>query len=321
MKRLLSLALSMVMVLGLFAGLAGSASADGEIGQIFNRYLTGDKIEEFFDGESLKHGYVGKTNDAYVQYDIYHVDQEKLKELQNDTSVLEQNELFQKLRERYPDFNLNGQPTFFIGANTTGMMWYSANENPLVWKKDFAAMQDFGLNFLRILHFSPFAQHPVKFRWNSQALLEQAPYTQYQTDAIVQLAQEHQIMPFLSLHDWIGLDLSQADLDAQKTWNKFWVNRYKDIPGMFYDIQNEPTTSLGNTEVLMPLFKEFLAQQYGSVENAQKVWKASGADTELVLSSNTKNWHPATNSTARTIRISSTSITMERSRTCGPSSR
>ena len=75
MKRLLSLALSLVMVLGLFAGLAGSASADGEIGQIFNRYLTGDKIEEFFDGESLKHGYVGKTNDAYVQYDIYHVDQ------------------------------------------------------------------------------------------------------------------------------------------------------------------------------------------------------------------------------------------------------
>ena len=62
MKRLLSLALSLVLVLGLFAGLAGSASADGEIGQIFNRYLTGDKIEEFFDGESLKHGYVGRRS-------------------------------------------------------------------------------------------------------------------------------------------------------------------------------------------------------------------------------------------------------------------
>ena len=59
---------------------------------------------------------------------------------------------------------------------------------------------------------------------------------------------------------------------------------------MFYDIQNEPTTGLGNTEVLMPLFKEFLTKQYGSVENAQKAWKESGADTELVLSSNTKNW-------------------------------
>ncbi len=212
--------------------------------------------------------------------------------MENGISVWSQEALAKGLKFEFKDnyFNLNGQPTFFIGANTTGMMWYSANENPLVWKKDFAAMQDFGLNFLRILHFSPFAQHPVKFRWNSQALLEQAPYTQYQTDAIVQLAQEHQIMPFLSLHDWIGLDLSQADLDAQKTWNQFWVNRYKDIPGMFYDIQNEPTTSLGNTEVLMPLFKEFLAQQYGSVENAQKAWKESGADTELVLSSNTKNW-------------------------------
>ena len=109
MKRLLSLALSLVLVLGLFAGLAGSASADGEIGQLFDRYLTGEKIDELFEGESLKHGYVGKTNDAYVQYDIYHVDQEKVRALQNDTSVLEQNELFKQLRERYPDFNVNGQ--------------------------------------------------------------------------------------------------------------------------------------------------------------------------------------------------------------------
>ncbi len=212
--------------------------------------------------------------------------------MENGISVWSQDALAKGLAFELKDnyFNLNGQPTFFIGANTTGMMWYSANENPLVWKKDFAAMRDFGLNFLRILHFSPFAHLPVNFRWNSQALLEQPPYTQSQTDAIVQLAQEHQIMPFLSLHDWIGLDLSQADLDAQKTWNKFWVSRYKDVPGMFYDIQNEPTTGLGNTEVLMPLFKDFLTQQYGSVENAQQAWKESGADTELTLSVKPKNW-------------------------------
>ena len=212
--------------------------------------------------------------------------------LENGISVWSQDALSKGLKFELKNnyFNLNGQPTFFIGANTTGMMWYSANENPLVWKKDFAAMQDYGLNFLRILHFSPFAHLPVNFRWNSQALLEQPPYTQYQTDAIVQLAQEHQIMPFLSLHDWIGLDLSQSDLDAQKTWNKFWVNRYKDVPGMFYDIQNEPTTGLGNTEALMPLFKEFLVKEYGSVENAQQAWMESGADTELTLSAKAKNW-------------------------------
>ncbi len=108
-KRMLSLALTLVLVLGLFAGLAAPASADGEIGQIFDRYLTGDKIDELFTGDVVKHGYCGKNNPGYVQYDIYRVDSEKLKELKADTSVLEQNELFQRLRERYPDFNLNGQ--------------------------------------------------------------------------------------------------------------------------------------------------------------------------------------------------------------------
>ena len=67
--------------------------------------------------------------------------------LENGVSVWSQASLAKGLKFELKDnyFNLNGQPTFFIGANTTGMMWYSANENPLVWKKDFAAMQDYGL--------------------------------------------------------------------------------------------------------------------------------------------------------------------------------
>lgn len=108
MKRLLSLALCLVLVLGLFAGLAGNASADGEIGQLFDRYLTGDKIDELFTGDVVKSGTCGKNNPGEVRYTIYRVDTEKLRALQNDTSVLEQNELFQKLRERYPDFNVDG---------------------------------------------------------------------------------------------------------------------------------------------------------------------------------------------------------------------
>ena len=110
MKRLLSLALSLVLVLGLFAGLAGSASADGEIGQLFNRYLTGEKIDELFTGEVVKHGLVGKTNPGYVQYDIYRVDPDKVNSLKADTSVIEQNALYEQLRNRFPnDFNFNGQ--------------------------------------------------------------------------------------------------------------------------------------------------------------------------------------------------------------------
>ena len=44
MKRLLSLALSLVLVLGLFAGLSLPASADGEIGQIFAGALNAGRL-------------------------------------------------------------------------------------------------------------------------------------------------------------------------------------------------------------------------------------------------------------------------------------
>ena len=112
MKRLLSLALSLVMVLGLFAGLAGSASADDEIGQIFGRYLTGDKIDELFSGDAVKtkSNYIGKNNPNYVRYEIYRVDKEKLQALKTDTSIKVQNDFFERLRGQFSDdFNIDGQ--------------------------------------------------------------------------------------------------------------------------------------------------------------------------------------------------------------------
>ena len=114
MKRLLSLALSLVLVLSLFAGFAGSVRADGEVGQFFDRYLTGDKIDELFDEENVvQSGSCGKTVDdiprANVLYKIYKIDREKLNELKSEANSVEQSDLFKKLRERYPDFNVNGE--------------------------------------------------------------------------------------------------------------------------------------------------------------------------------------------------------------------
>ncbi len=193
-----------------------------------------------------------------------------------------------KLKDNY--FDINGKPTFFTGANTTGMMWFSHNENPLVWKKDFQAMRDFGINFLRILHFSPFSRRPVDFKYSSKLLDQQPELTRRQTDAIVQIAQQNQVAIFLSLHDWIPLDISDEDLEYQANWNKFWVGRYKEVPGIFYDVQNEPSTSLGNAEVLMPLLKKFLAERYGSVEAAQSAWQASGSEPTLDFKLTAKGW-------------------------------
>ena len=110
-RRALSLFLTLVMIVSLFAGLGASASAvtNDEIGQLFDRYLTGDKIDSFFTGNPVQSGYCEAAGTSPVAYQIYRVDPNKVRELQADSSIVEQNQYFQKLRERFPDFRVDGQ--------------------------------------------------------------------------------------------------------------------------------------------------------------------------------------------------------------------
>lgn len=193
------------------------------------------------------------------------------------------------LRDNY--FAFNGRPLFFGGANTTGMMWYSDNEDPLVWRRDFERMGDFAMNTLRILHFSPFCNptNPAA-RGSSLELAERPEKLRRQTDAMVQLAQPNQVSLFLTLHDWYPLDLSETELKAQQAWNRFWAERYRTFPGMLYDIQNEPGTPLNNAAVLRPLYEQWLAGKYGSLPAALAAWQASGAKPEIDFGAKAAGW-------------------------------
>jgi len=125
-------------------------------------------------------------------------------------------------------------------------MWYSEHEDPLVWERDFAKMQAHGIRMLRILHFSPFASDDPP-RWKKDGVLglkNRPKKLLRQTDAIVQLAQKHGVAIFLTLHDWMPVELSDAELAAQRDWNRFWAARYHDVPGILYDVQNEPSVQL-----------------------------------------------------------------------------
>ena len=139
--------------------------------------------------------------------------------------------------------SIDGRRRFFGGMNTTGMMWYSQNEDPLVWARDFGDMADYGMKFLRILHFSPFAKadHPEQVDKSPFSLTLPPPEkTCRQTDAIVQLANYSNVSVMLALHDWIPWELEEDELAAEAKWDAYWVDRYKAWPGLFYDIQNEP---------------------------------------------------------------------------------
>lgn len=110
---------------------------------------------------------------------------------------------------------INGEPALLIGTNQTGMMFFSANENPAVWERDFRLMAQHNIRILRILHFSPFAKDGYKGVGQHSSLdLRGLPpkRLQRQMDAIVQLAQKHGIVLFLSLHDWLGVVLTMRNL-------------------------------------------------------------------------------------------------------------
>jgi hypothetical protein len=178
---------------------------------------------------------------------------------------------------------VDGKPTFVAGSNQTGMMYYSPTENPWTWDRDFRSMSERGYHALRILHFSPFAKDgykgvgahaPLDLKNRPERLVRQM-------DAIVQLAQKHRVAIFLTLHDWVPLGLTEEELEAEKDWCRFWAERYREVPGIFYDVQNEPTVDVPDRPDIVALWNAFLVQRYGTDEALAAAWAPTAPGGKL----------------------------------------
>ena len=197
-------------------------------------------------------------------------------------------------RDNY--LTIDGKRAILVGTNQTGMMFFSANENPAVWDRDFRLMAQYNIRILRILHFSPFAKEGYQgnMHHSSLDLLPIPPERlQRQMDAIVQLAQKHGVVIFLTLHDWLGVILTDEELQAQKQWNRFWAERYRNVPGIIYDIQNEPAVELQDTPLVRRLWNAWLKERYGSDEALREAWHAQPPETmmpDVPLGNRTVRW-------------------------------
>jgi len=193
---------------------------------------------------------------------------------------------------------LDGRPRLLLGTNQTGMMFYSLDEGPATWDRDFRLMRRHGIRILRILHFSPFAaggyagrpQHsPLDLRTRPERLRRQM-------DAIVQLAQKHGVVVFLSLHDWMGVALTDEELAAQRDWNRFWAARYRRVPGILYDVQNEPAVEDSHAPHVVALWNQWLQGRYGSDAALQAAWVRNPPEASLPrvpLGRRSEDWHDA----------------------------
>ncbi|MCC7494091.1 MAG: hypothetical protein IT204_17160 [Fimbriimonadaceae bacterium] len=172
-------------------------------------------------------------------------------------------------------FELGGRPVFLGGTNQTGLMWATLREHPATWADDFANLRDQGFVVWRILHFSthsrdaagtPPERNPVLLAAPPPARLVQ------QTDAIVQTAQQQGVVILLCAHDWMGVSLSDEQLAAQRTWNRFWAARYKDVPGLIWDVSNEPSVNWGKPPEphVLALCDTFLTARFGTLAAARE---------------------------------------------------
>lgn len=184
-------------------------------------------------------------------------------------------------RDNY--FHVGDRPVLLSGTNATGAIFCSGNENPLVWDRDLARMNDNGLNILRVLHFSPFVSDtptPTAVKPIDLAIDRLPLATERKLDALVQLCQKHRIVLLLSIHDWMPVELTDEELAAQRRFAELIAARYKDVPGFMIDIQNEPHIDLprerkDQPDHLIKLWNDHLRTKYGSDEALRAAWTKS----------------------------------------------
>ncbi len=157
------------------------------------------------------------------------------------------------------------QPRFWLGTNQTGVMFApeATWENPLQWEFEFALMRKMGLKVLRVLHINHFAgdlENPSEEFWRRY-------------DALVLMAHRHGLILMPTLHEWMGVSVSDEMLRKQCAFVRLVGARYKDAPRIIWDIENEAWVEFRDHPDLHRLFNEWLRQRYGSDEKLREAWR------------------------------------------------
>lgn len=166
-------------------------------------------------------------------------------------------------------------PYFLLGTNQTGAVFSSEFEDPLVWDRDLDAMRSHGLSIMRVLHFSPYvvSESGTTSAKPLELGVEKLPkWLERKLDALVQLCAEHQVVLFLTLHDWMGVNLTDEELAAQRKFARVVAARYADCSHVMYDVQNEPNVELNKQAGDVLLWNRFLTEKYGAHDALAAAW-------------------------------------------------
>lgn len=196
--------------------------------------------------------------------------------------------LMLRLNDNY--FHDGDRPVLLSGTNVTGSVFFSGNEDPLVWDRDLARMRECGLNIIRVLHFSPFLSDKPSMgaiRPIDLGVDRLPPATERKLDALVQLCQKHKVVMFLTIHDWMHAELSNEELAAQRKYAKLIASRYRDAPGFMIDVENEPMLPLlydarpGEQPDAVAAWNDYLRAKYGTDEALRAAWSMAPPEAPI----------------------------------------
>ena len=181
-------------------------------------------------------------------------------------------------------FLINGKITLLLGVN-----YYESSLGELMWlrpnilkiREDFKTMRNLGINFVRI-HY----HHSKWFRdYFSQVVKEKSiePYFQVADttalpserslrilDAIIQLAQEQGLIFCMDIFSLVSEDMGnpigwlelkeriidEDKISIQKKFIELLACRYKKVPGITWDLWNEPRLENNDSELLRRWIKQ-----------------------------------------------------------------
>lgn len=164
------------------------------------------------------------------------------------------------LTRQGPYFALGDRTAFLMGCQSYwGQNGSVTARSPLALKRDFAMMQDYGLNFSRLF---------VPFRTEAD---------RRQSDAMVQLAQQHHIVFYHTPN--LSNTVAPGALAEQRAISRAIGERYARTPWLVVDVCNEPSVPTSADWLVAP-FNDYLREQYGTTEALQAAW---GADDTVAL--------------------------------------
>jgi len=193
---------------------------------------------------------------CYLGYELWE-EGEKIDEMEN-ALVIWQEELMRGQRPKIKDsyIYLGDKPRFLVGTQS----WWGQVDSvtacsPLAWERDFQLMEDWGFHISRV--FWPFERRETERAKRAN-------------DALVYLAQKHDIVLFAAPNLWNSLDRSALEEEEESA--KEIGERYKAVKLLMIDLCNEPSLRREDSPQHRAEFQRYLREKYGTFEALKTVW-------------------------------------------------